>query len=66
MPLVQISMREGRTREQKRRLVRLVTEAMVEAVGARRERVTVVIHELPAEDWATGGLLLADEEGGRC
>jgi 4-oxalocrotonate tautomerase len=61
MPLVQVSIRVGRTSEQKRRLVDLITDAMVEAVGARRERVVVVIHEVPPDDWATGGVLLADE-----
>jgi 4-oxalocrotonate tautomerase len=61
MPLVQISMRKGRTQEQKRRLIQRVTDALVEEAGARPERVTVIIQDVAPEDWATGGTTLADE-----
>lgn len=61
MPLVQISLREGRSVEQKRRLIKRVTDVLVEEAGARRERVTVVIQDVPAHDWGHAGAPLADE-----
>jgi hypothetical protein len=36
MPLVQITMLEGRTAEQKRKLAKRITDAMVEEAGAAR------------------------------
>lgn len=61
MPLVQISLREGRSVDQKRRLIQRVTDVLVEEAGARRERVTVVIHDVPPHDWGHAGTPLADE-----
>jgi 4-oxalocrotonate tautomerase family enzyme len=38
MPFVSIVLKEGRTVEQKRELVKAVTEAIVRTVGAKAER----------------------------
>ncbi len=62
MPLIEVSMIQGRATEQKRRLARRLTDLLVEEVGATRERVVVIIHEIGAEDWSNGGRLLADDE----
>jgi 4-oxalocrotonate tautomerase len=61
MPLVQVTMLEGRTTEQKRKLAQRLTDAMVEEAGARREAVVVVIHDVSKESYATGGVLMADK-----
>jgi 4-oxalocrotonate tautomerase len=61
MPLVQITMLEGRTAEQKRKLARRITDALVEEAGARREAVVVAFHEVPKESYATGGELMIDK-----
>lgn len=66
MPLIQVSMRAGRTRQQKQQLIQLLTEAMVKGAGARRERVTVIIYEVEAENWATDGKSLADDQDVQC
>ena len=39
MPLVQITMLQGRTAEQKRNIAKRITDALVEEAGARREGV---------------------------
>lgn len=65
MPLVQISLREGRSENQKRRLIQRVTDALIEEAGARRERVTVVIYDVPATAWGHAGTTLADESAER-
>ncbi len=55
MPLVQITMARGRTPEQLTELGRLVTEAVVAAVGAPVENVRVVVQECEPEHWFVGG-----------
>ena len=49
MPLVQITMLQGRTAEQKRKLAKRITDAIVEDAGARREAVVVAFHEVSKE-----------------
>jgi 4-oxalocrotonate tautomerase len=60
MPLIQVKQIAGRTEEQKRAVARELTDAYVRATGAKPESVWVTIDELPAENWATGGTLIAD------
>ena len=62
MPHIQITMLEGRTHEQKRKLVERVTDAMVDECNAMAEAVTVAIVEVSREDYARGGVLIADAE----
>jgi 4-oxalocrotonate tautomerase len=61
MPMVQVTMLEGRTTDQKRKLAQRITDAMVEEAGARREAVVVAIHEVSKESYASGGVLMADK-----
>jgi 4-oxalocrotonate tautomerase len=62
MPHVQVTLLEGRSREQKRKLVSRVTDALVEECGAVRDTVIVVIVEVTKEDYARGGTLIADRK----
>jgi 4-oxalocrotonate tautomerase len=61
MPLVQVTMLEGRTTDQKRKLAQRITDAMVEEAGARREAIVVAFHEVSKESYASGGVLMADK-----
>lgn len=56
MPLVQVTMLEGRTEEQKAALHREVAAAVERAVGAPIESIRVVIHEVPPGHWSVGGV----------
>jgi 4-oxalocrotonate tautomerase len=60
MPLVTISIREGKTVEEKRALVKAVTDAIVRAVGVKPESVSIVLYDLPATNFAREGILLSD------
>jgi 4-oxalocrotonate tautomerase len=60
MPFVTVHLLEGRTLDQKRRLVARITEALIEEVGARREMIQVRFLEVSKEDWGRGGLLGID------
>lgn len=61
MPLVQITMLEGRSADQKRKLAQRITDAMVEEAGARREAIVVAFHEVSKESYASGGVLMVDK-----
>ena len=62
MPYVTIILREGRSVEQKREMVKAVTEAIVRTVGAKAEAVHIVVHDAPAHNLAHGGHLLSDKQ----
>lgn len=61
MPLVQITMLQGRTVDQKRKIARRVTDALVEEAGARREAIVVAFHEVSKESYASAGELIIDK-----
>ncbi len=56
---------EGRTIEQKRALVKAITDAMVEHAGATPERLHVILQEVPRENWGRAGVLAIDREDAR-
>ena len=60
MPLVTIKIIEGRTIEQKRNMVRDVTEAIAKNIGCKPEAVNIDIVDLKKENIATGGKLFYD------
>ena len=53
MPVVTVQMWEGRTPEQKRKLMHALTQAMVEHAGARPEALHIVLQEIPKENWGS-------------
>jgi len=60
MPLIQVTLRAGRSPEQLRALISALTDAAVEAIGAPKPTVRVVLHEVPATHWAAGDVTLAE------
>ena len=62
MPVVTVQMWPGRTVEQKRRLARAITEAMIEHADATPTNLHVIIHDVPLENWALGGVLGVDRK----
>ena len=61
MPIINVKMLEGRTEEQKSKLVKALTDAIVETCQAPREGTTVVIEEYPRRHWASGGKLMSEK-----
>jgi 4-oxalocrotonate tautomerase len=57
MPIIEVKLWEGRTREQKAELARRMTETMVEVAGCPTEAVYVLFSDYPKADWAEGGEL---------
>lgn len=62
MPIIQINMMQGRSDQQKKRLVERVTDAVVEAIDAPRENVRILIHEMGPYDFAVAGVPAAERE----
>jgi 4-oxalocrotonate tautomerase len=62
MPFIEVKLLEGRSEEQKRKLVEAITDAVVETCGAPREGTMVTIEEYPRNHWATGGVLISDRK----
>lgn len=64
MPVVTVEMWPGRSVEQKRKLTKAITEAMIEHADAKPDGLHVIIHEIPLENWARAGVLGVDRKGG--
>jgi 4-oxalocrotonate tautomerase len=62
MPVVQVHMWPGRTVEQKRRLCKAITDAMVEHGGVKPDGLHVIIYEVPRDCWARAGVLGVDRK----
>ena len=60
MPRVTVETIVGRTLEQKRGLVKDITEATIKNLKVEPEAVTIVIHEMSKENYAKGGKLFSD------
>jgi 4-oxalocrotonate tautomerase len=60
MPLVEITLVDGRTPEQLRRLQSAATAAVVDSIGAPLESVRVVIREVPPTHWSAGDVTVAE------
>jgi 4-oxalocrotonate tautomerase len=61
MPIIHVDMAVGRTLEQKRRLVKALTEAVCSSINAKPSDVDVVLNELDRTNLSRAGLLLSDE-----
>jgi 4-oxalocrotonate tautomerase len=62
MPVVTVQLWTGRTLEQKRRLVKAITEAMILHADAKPDGLHVVLQEVPKENWARAGVLGCDRK----
>ena len=63
MPLVEVTLVEGRTPEQLSTLISRLTTAVVDSVGAPKENVRVVLREVPATHWAAGDVTIEERRG---
>jgi 4-oxalocrotonate tautomerase len=65
VPLIEVTLVEGRTAEQLTELISGLTRAAVDAVDAPVDSVRVVIREVPATHWAAGGVTIAERRAGQ-
>jgi 4-oxalocrotonate tautomerase len=62
MPTIRVELFEGRTVEQKRLLVKALTQAVTDSLGSKPESVDIVLVDVKKSDWATGGVLWVDKD----
>lgn len=62
MPTLRVELMEGRTPEQKKELVRALTQAVVDTLGSKPESVDVLLYDIRRGDWATGGVLWSERQ----
>jgi 4-oxalocrotonate tautomerase len=55
MPIIVAHILEGRDAETKAHLIRNITEAVVQALGAPAESVRVIISEMAKDEYGIGG-----------
>ena len=55
MPIATINIIEGRTDEQKEKLIEKVTLAIHEAIGSPIESVRIIINEMPKQHFGIAG-----------
>lgn len=61
MPTYHIELFEGRSLEQKRKLVEEVTRITTEVLGSAPESVDIIITDVKRKNWATGGKLWSEQ-----
>ncbi|MCB2013466.1 MAG: 4-oxalocrotonate tautomerase family protein [Sphingobium sp.] len=64
MPIINVNILSGRTVDQKRALIRELTDAAVRTIDVQPSQVRVIINEVAPEHWGTGGVSKADQGGG--
>jgi 4-oxalocrotonate tautomerase len=60
MPVIQITISSGRSVEQKRELVEVLTKETTRIMKTSKEKVRILIYEVSKENWANAGVLGID------
>jgi len=61
MPVITIRTFAGKTKEQKKKWIQEVTRVSMEVTGVKDPSVyTVIIEEIPKENWGKGGILASE------
>lgn len=60
MPVIQITMSQGKTVEQKRELVNVLTKEAARILKTREQAIRVLIYEVSKENWGDAGVLGLD------
>ena len=61
MPVVQVSVWAGMSKESKQKIAKGITKVF-EEIGIPKEAVEIIIYETPKTNWATGGQLHSESE----
>ena len=60
MPVIRVKMFK-RTKKQKRKLVKELTEAFINTCGVKKDSVKILISEIDKNNWTSGGILTSDK-----
>lgn len=62
MPHVQITMLQGRTTEQKRKVAERITQVLHEEIGTAKDGISIAFVEVPKDSYARTGVLMLDKK----
>ena len=60
MPILNVTLIEGRPPEKLRALISALTDAAVESLDAPKDSVRVILHQVPATHFAAGDVTVAE------
>jgi len=60
MPVIQITMSQGRSVEQKRELIKVFTKETARIMKTQDEKIRILIYEVSKENWGNAGVLGTD------
>jgi 4-oxalocrotonate tautomerase len=60
MPVIQLTMSQGRSVEQKRELVKVLTKETARIMKTQEEKIRILIYEVSKENWGNAGVLGTD------
>ena len=61
MPIIRVEMFTGRTDEQKKILVKELTDSFIKSCGGNREAVDVIITDIEQKNWGKAGELYSNK-----
>ena len=61
MPIIQVNLMEGRTVDQKRKVVQEITNAVMKSLDVPADAVRIILREMSKENYAIAGKLRIDE-----
>ena len=60
MPVIQITISQGRSVEQKRELIEVLTKETARIMKTQEEKVRILIYEVSKENWGNSGIIGLD------
>ena len=60
MPVIQITISQGRSVEQKRELIKVLTRETARIMKTKEEKIKILIYEVTKENWGNGGIIGID------
>lgn len=63
MPIVNIQVLQGRSEEKIKKLISDVTDTVAENLEVPKDRVRIIVSEIPKTHWGIGGTTVSDIQG---
>jgi 4-oxalocrotonate tautomerase len=60
MPVIQITISQGRSVEQKRELIKVLTKETARIMKTQEEKIRILIYEVSKENWGNAGIIGLD------
>lgn len=64
MPIIQVHLLEGRSLDEKRKLVANMTDAVVKSLGVKPDAVRIMLQDMARHNYAVAGELVQDKKDG--